>query len=240
MTRDDARETAAESVVDAEAVKIWCVCDSVKGDVESYHPSYAWAMERIDREMDARPITVQAMVREAEASFSGRGFRVVWIAWERYREILAVAAESHDFALREGLLHHAALGTGRSRRLARTEMKQLKAGVEPKRKLPAHALDLPELVAIAVDDYGRGPILTREAALEQAAEENARALAQGAAWDGRWCLVVELGDPLPGTWIAPEFAGPLGVESLITRRAVRLVRPTPAERAQFARAPAVA
>jgi hypothetical protein len=179
MARDDAREAVAESGGDAEAVKIWCVCDSVKGDVESYHPSYAWAMERIDREMDARPITVQAMVREAEASFSGRGFRVVRIAWERYRDVLEVAAESHDFALREGLLHHAALGTGRSRRLARTEMKQLKAGVE-------------------------------------------------------------LGDPLPGTWIAPEFAGPLGVESLITRRAVRLVRPTPAERAQFARAPAVA
>jgi hypothetical protein len=224
-----------ERGADVEVVKIWCVCDSVKGDVESYHPSYAWAMERIEREMDARPITVQAIVREAEATFSGRGFRIVRIAWERYRDVLAVAAESHDFALREGLLRQASLGTGRSRRLARTEMKQLRAGVEPKRRLPAHALDLPELVAIAVDDYGRGPILTREAALEQAAEENARSLAQGAAWDGRWCLVVELGDPLPGTWIAPEFAGPLGVESLITRRAVRLVRPTPAERAQFAR-----
>jgi hypothetical protein len=197
-------------------------------------------MERIDREIDARPITVQAMVREAQATFSGRGFRVVRIAWERYRDVLAVAAESRDFALREGLLRQASLGTGRSRRLARTEMKQLKAGEKPTRRLPAHALDLPELVAITVDDYASGPILTREAALEQAAEENGRALAQGAAWDGRWCLVVELGDPLPGTWIAPEFAGPLGVESLITRRAVRLVRPTPGELAQFAREPAVA
>ena len=38
------------------------MCDSVKGDVESYHPSYAWAMERIEREMDAGPLGVKSLI----------------------------------------------------------------------------------------------------------------------------------------------------------------------------------
>jgi hypothetical protein len=215
-----------ESGEGAEAVKIWCVCDSVKGDVESYHPSYAWAMERIEREASARPVSVQA-------------YRVVTIGWERYRTVLTVAAESHDFILREGLVRHAALGLGRSRQVARAEMKQFKAVATPIRRLPAHALDVPELIAISADDYGPGPDLSRQAAFQQAAETNRRYLLLGAAWDGQWCLVVELGNPLEGTWVASEFAGPLGVESRITRRPLRLVRPTEAELAQLACQPAV-
>jgi hypothetical protein len=84
------------------------------------------------------------------------------------------------------------------------------------------------------------PTLSRAAALELAAEQNRQRRADNAAWDGQWTLVLEVGEVLPLTWTLPEFAGDIGLETLVTHRALRLVRPTAAEIAQFTGLPTVA
>lgn len=97
----------------------------------------------------------------------------------------------------------------------------------------AHVLDVPEVVTIGDQEYRYVPVLSREEALEQAASQNRRRLANGPAWDGQWSLVVELSTPLPGISTRAEFADSVGIESRTVRSAARLVRPTDAERARF-------
>jgi hypothetical protein len=225
----------AKNATGVHEEQIWCVCDSLLGIVESYHPSRAWAVDSLDQPSIARPATMQAMVRPIEATFPGQAHRVVTTTWDRYGATLAVAGQCPDPTSRECLLHYTALSTGRSRRFVRGEMRRFLMQSKPARRMPAHALDVPEPLAIASDDYRPGPTLAREEAMQLAAQENRQYLAQGPAWTGRWCLVVELSLPLVSACISSEFAGPLGIESVVLRRALRLVRPTAAEIARLAR-----
>lgn len=233
MNREETKGVGEGGVAEADTERIWCVYDKTQGDVESYHPSYAWAWERLKRFETSRPVNVDAAIRETRATFRGLAYRVVATAWDGYRWMLHTALGSREAALGEWVLRRVAMGTCRPHRKVRAEMKLLLGRQLPARRLPAHALDVPEVVAIGGQEYRDGPILARAEAFGQAAEQNRRHLADGAAWDGQWCLVVELSDPLPSVRAPAEFANALGVEGHFAHRAVRLVHPTDAELARF-------
>lgn len=172
------------------------------------------------------------LVRLGSRTDADDALQETFLRLARTRERLA-KVESLEAAVGQRLLKRAAIGAGRAHRQARMEMKLLQAGQLPNRRAPAHALDVPDVVAIGDCEYRDGPSLSRPEAFQQASEQNRRHLADGDAWNGRWCVVVELSDPLPNTWACAEFAATIGVEDLISRRAVRLVHPTAAELAQF-------
>ena len=236
MKCDEGKTVGAGEGRQENTVRVWCVYDKTRGDVESYHPSYAWAWEQLTRHAEARPASMDATIGELRATFSAERFRLVTTAWDSYRWLLQVAASGREASVGQRLVRLAALSACRPHRRVQAEMKLLEAGRLPKRRAPAHALDLPDVVTVTDRRAHLGPVLSRWEALRRAAEENRQALAEGAGWDGQWRVVVELGNILPITSTSPEFAGDVGIESLVSRRALRLVRPTEAEIEQFAQA----
>lgn len=233
MSQEQIKEVAAREGSEESTVRIWYVYDKTRGDVESFHPSYAWASERLSRYAEFRPAGVDASIGECRAVLDGTGYQVLTTVWDSYRSMLLVAADGQEATVGHRLLRRAAMGVCRSQRLVRSDVKQVHAGRLPKSRPPAHELDIPQSLSVGHRDNAFRSLLSGGEALRAAAEENRQRLAEGIAWDGLWCVVVECGEILPASRTAPEFAGGLGIERLITHRVLRLVQPTEEEIAQF-------
>lgn len=240
MNQEQLKELLSREKREDRTVRVWCVYDKTRGEVESYHPSYAWASERLTRYAEFRPAGTDASISEIRVNVEGKSHRVLTTAWDSYRAMLLVAADGQEATVGQRLLKRAALGACRSQRRVQADARQLRAGCLPKKRPPAHELDLPEVITVDRQSDRLVPPLARTTALRLAAERNRQRLAEGAAWDGQWSVVVEHGEILPITWTSLEFAGDLGIERLIYHRVVRLVRPTEDEIAQFTCLPTVA